>query len=256
MPRSLVSRSIEPLVAVLWGVFLMWTAWLAVVWIAPIGPAALGLSDGGPLPKNADLRRAVLLLAENADLVWLTLAVMSLHLVLTRMHGLRTARAWLAFSAGGALVLGVLNASTGVLFGRLTFGGALGVRLLSVPVGWVLLWAVLVIASREAVLWMRLRASHRLTAGLTAVLVLLTVLNAEWPARFLRGWWLWVPGEAPGVPWRFWLSWFVWPGLIAYLMREKDVASAVVVRSGKPVILLAALNAIALAARLRQGWFS
>ena len=256
MPRSLVSRSLEPLVAVLWGVFLVWTAWLAVVWIGPIGANALGFAEGDSAPPNADLRGAVLLLADRADLIWLALAVMNLHLVLTRAHGLQTARAWLAFSVGGALLLGVLNAKTGVLFGRMFFGGALGVRLLSVPVGWVLLWAALVIAAREAVLWMRPRASHRLTAILTAALVLLTVLNAEWPARFLRGWWLWLPGEAPGVPWRFWLSWFVWPGLIAFAMREKDVASAAVTRSEKPVIVLAALNAIVLAARLRQTWFS
>ena len=256
MPRSLVSRSLEPLVAVLWGILLMWTVWLAVVWIAPVGASALGLIGGDSIPKNADLRRAVLLLAENADLVWLTLAVMNLHLVLTRAHGLRSARAWLAFSAGGALVLGVVNAGTGVFFGRLFFGGALGVRLFGVPAGWVLLWAVLVIGAREAVLWMLPRASHRLTAILTAGIVLLTVLNADWPARFVRGWWGWQHGEASGVPWRFWLSWFVWPGLMAFAMREKDVASAAAARSGKPVILLAALNAIALAARLRYGWIS
>ncbi len=253
MPRSLVSRSLEPLVAILWGIFLAWTAWLAVVWITPVGASALGLIEGDPTPKNADLRRAVLLLAESADLVWLTLAVMNLHLILTRAHGLRTARAWLAFSGGGALLLGVLNAWSGVLFGRLFFGGALGVRLLSVPVGWVLLWVVLVIAARESVLRMMPRASHRLTAILTAVLVLVTVMNAEWPARLVRGWWGWQHGEAPGVPWRFWLSWCVWPVLMAFAMREKDVASASVARSGKPVILLAALNVIALTARLRHG---
>jgi hypothetical protein len=39
-------------------------------------------------------------------------------------------------------------------------------------------------------------------------------------------------------------------------MREKDVASAAAAQSAKPVILLAALNVIAIAARLRQTWFS
>ena len=135
MPRSLVSRSLEPLIAVLWGVFLIWTAWLAVVWIAPVGASALGLADDGAAPGNADLRRAVLLLAQNADLVWLTLAVMNLHLLLSGAHGLRTARAWLAFSAGGALVLGVLNARTGILFGPLYFGAAFGTKLFSVAIG-------------------------------------------------------------------------------------------------------------------------
>ena len=251
MPRSLFSRSLEPLVAVLWGVFLIWSAWLAVVWIAPLGAIALGFEGDAPAPKNADLRRAVLMLAENADLVWLALATMNLHLVLTRAHGLRTARAWLAFSAGGALLLGVLNVHLGVPFGRMPFGGALGPQFLGVALGWVLLWAVLVMAGREAVLWMRPRASHRLVAILTTAIVLLTVLNLEWPARFVRGWWVWQAADAGGFPRLKWLAWLVWPGLIAFAMREKDVASAAVARSGRPVIILAVLNAIALAARLR-----
>ncbi|MEO6787343.1 MAG: carotenoid biosynthesis protein [Chthoniobacteraceae bacterium] len=256
MPRSVVSRSLEPLVAVLWGVFLVWTVWLAVVWIAPVGASALGLVEGAPVPANADLRRAVLLLADNADVAWLALAVMNLHLVLTRAHGLWTARSWLAFSAGGALVLGVLNAKTGLPFGHLHFGGALGVKLLGVPFGWVLLWPVLVMSARESVLWMRPRASHRVLALLTAVVVLATAFNLEWPARFVRGWWIWQSDDARsalGVPWLNWLSWFAWPGLMALAMREKDVLSGVAARSGRPVLILAALNAIALVARLRLG---
>ena len=73
MPRSLVTRSLEPLVAVLWGVFLVWTVWLAIVWIAPVGANALGFVEGAPAPPNADLRGAVLLLANYADLIWLVL---------------------------------------------------------------------------------------------------------------------------------------------------------------------------------------
>ena len=256
MPRSLVSRSLEPLVAVLWGVFLVWTAWLAVVWIAPVGADELGLVMGAPDPTNADLRRAVLLLAENADLVWLALAAMNVHLVLTRAHGLRTARAWLALSAGGALVLGVLNAKTSALFGRLQFGAALGVMVLGVTLGWVLLWTVLVTSAREAVLWMRPRTSHRSVAVLTAAVVLLTVFNLDAPVRSVRGWWAWQPDvahNALGVPWQNWIGWFAWPGLMAFAMRERDVLAGVVTRSGKPLIILAALNAIALAVRLRLG---
>ena len=256
MPRSLVSRSLEPLVAVLWGVFLIWSVWLAVVWIAPVGTDELGFVVGRPAPPNEALRRAVLTLADQADLVWLALATMNLHLVLTNAHGLRTARKWLAFSAGGALVLGVLNVKTNVLFGKLSFGNALGIKLLGVSLGWVLLWPVLVMGSREAVLWMRPRASHASVAVLAAGLVLLTVFNLEWPVRANRGWWLRDTSPASvmlGVPWQNWLAWFVWPGLMAFAMREKDVASAAVARSGRPVIILAVLNAIALAARLRLG---
>lgn len=252
MPRSLVSRSLEPLVAVLWSIFVVWTSWLAVVWILPVGPSALGVADGGSIPKNEDLRQAALLLANHADIVWLALAAMNLHLVLTRAQGLRIARAWLAFSVGGALVLGLVNVKTGVVFGSLYFGAALGAKFLGVALGWVLLWAVLVIGAREAVLWMRPHASHALTTILAAAVVLITVSNLEWPARFVRGWWVWQRDDRCGVPWKFWVAWFVWPGLMAFAMREKDVASASAGRSVRPVFILAALNAIALIARLRM----
>ena len=238
----------------LWGVFLVWTAWLAAVWILPVGASALGLVEGAPAPPNADLRSAVLLLANHADLIWLVLAVMNLHLVLTRAHGLRTARAWLAFSAGGALVLGALNARTGLPFGRLYFGEALGPKALGVPAGWLLLWAVLVMSAREVVLRLRPHASHATVAVVSALLVLLTVVNVEWPARFIRGWWVWQSGDArspSGVPWLNWAAWFAGPWLMAFAMREKDVLSGFGSRSLKPVVILASVNAIALATRLR-----
>ena len=254
MPRSLVSRSLEPLVAVLWGVFLLWTAWLAVVWIVPVGSGELGFVAGSPPPPNPELRRAILLLAENADTVWLALAVMNLHRVLTHGYGLRVTRAWLLLSAGGGFALGVLNVKTGVLFGKMQFGAGLGKQLFGVALGWVLLWPALVLGAREAVLRLRPRASHAFAAASTALLVLLTEANLEWPARALRGWWA-HPPDAPGVPWMNPVVWFGAAWLMAFAMREKDVAAAAAARSAKPVILLAALNVIAIAARLRQTWF-
>lgn len=254
MPRSLVSRSLEPLVTLLWGVFLVWTSWLAAVWIVPIGPHMLGFIPNEPPPQNADLRGAVLLFARHADVSWLALAVMNLHLALTRAHGLRTARAWLAFSGAAALVLALLSAGWSRQLGSIYFGGALGVKLLGVSIGWILLWAVLVMSAREAVLWARPRMSHRDVAMVTATVVLLTMFNLEWPARFIRGWWVWQSvdaGSAANTPSFRWLAWFVWPGLVAFAMREKDVLSGVATRSLKPVVILAALNAIALAARIR-----
>lgn len=238
----------------LWGVFLVWTAWLAVVWVSPVGAHALGFVEGAPAPPNADLRNAVLLLANHADLIWLTLAAVNLHLVLTRAHGLPTARAWLAFSAGGAFLLGALNATTGLPFGRLYFGEALGTKMLGVTPGWLLLWAVLVMSAREVVLRLRPRASHAGVAIFTALLVLLTVINLEWPARFIRGWWVWQSGDArspSGVPLMNWTAWFAGAWLMAFAMREKNVLSGVASRSLKPIVILASVHAIALAARLR-----
>ena len=77
MSRSLLSRSLEPLVAILWGLFLAASVWLAVVWLAPINGPALGFSmeENAPLPPNAAFLAAVLLLAQNADLIWLGLDI-------------------------------------------------------------------------------------------------------------------------------------------------------------------------------------
>jgi uncharacterized membrane protein len=220
-----------------------------------VGANALGLVVGSPAPPNADLRGALLLLADKADWIWLALAVMNLHLVLTRAHGLRTAREWLAFSAGGALVLGALNAKTGLPFGRLYFGEALGAKALGVATGWLLLWPVLVMSAREVVLRFRPRASHGTVAAATAALVFLSAVNLERPARFIRGWWVWQSADASspaGVSWLNWAAWFAGPWLMAFAMREKEVLSGVATRSLRPVVILASLNAIALAGRLRS----
>jgi hypothetical protein len=254
MSRSFLARSLEPLVAILWGLFLLWTAWVAVVWVTAIGAASMGFVPGEPPPPNAELRRAVVLLAKHADVAWLALAVMNVHLVVIRAHGLATARTWLAIPLGGSLVLGLVNASFGKPFGWFFFGDALGAAPMDVAVGWVLLWAFLVVGARQAVLWARPRASHSMVAILTGVVVFVTVLNLESPARFVRGWWVWHSGSArqpAPVPWSNWFTWAVIPWLMAVVMREKDVLSAVAARSVKPVVAIALLNAVALAARAR-----
>lgn len=254
MPRSVVSRSLEPLISVLWGVFLAWSAWMAVVWIVPITGGELGFVIGEPPPPNEALRRAVLLLADYADIVWLALATVNLHLFLTSAHGLGTARKWFVISAAGALIAGYLNAGTGILFGKLGFGPALGARLFGVALGWVFLWPVLVISAREAVLFVRPRASHGEVALLAPLLVLLTAWNLEKPACALRGWWFRVvdgTATAPAAPWQNWLSWFAIAAVMAFLMREKSVIAGASRRSGKAALILAILNGIALSSRLR-----
>jgi len=111
-----------------------------------------------------------------------------------------------------------------------------------------------VMSAREAVLRLRPRASHATVAAASAMLVLFTVMNIEWPARFIRGWWVWQSEDArnpSGVPWINWAAWLAGPWLMAFAMREKNVLSGVASRSLKPIVILASLNAIALATRLR-----
>ena len=254
MARSLLSRSLEPLVGILWGLFLAASVWLAVVWLCPVDAITLGFSmqEGEPPPPDAALRTAVLLLAQNADLICLALAVVNLHLVVTAANGLRAARAWLGFTAGSAFLLGLLNVTTHIPFGGMAFGSGLGAKFLAVPIGWPLLWATLIIAAREAVLLLSPRASHAKVSAFAALIVLASIANLEPVARHTRGWWDWyldTPRNPSGVhPWA-WAAWFGWPWLVLFSMREQDVVAGVAPRSVRPILILLILNAVALGAR-------
>lgn len=256
MPLSLLSRSLEPLVAILWALFLAASVWLAVVWLTPINAVTLGFSmeEGATPPTHAAFRSAVHLLAQNADLIWLGFAVVNLHLVITATNGLTAARAWLAFTAGSALLLGWLNEGTRIPFGAMAFGDGLGGKLFGVPVGWPLLWAALVIAAREAVLWAKPRLSHAGVSFFAALVVLVTIANLEPMARHSRGWWDWfldTPRNPSGVHLWAWFAWFIWPWLVVFSMREKDVVAGVAPRTVRPMMILLILNAVALIARFR-----
>ncbi len=256
MARTLISRSLEPLVAILWGLFIAVSLWFAVVWLAPIDAVTLGfkLEPDAPPPPNAEFLSALLLLAHNADIIWLAFAVVNLHLVITTTNGLASARAWLGFTAGSAFLLGWLNVTTQIPFGGMAFGSGFGGKFLGVPVGWPLLWATLIIAAREAVLWVRPRMSHAAVSALAALLVFITLANLEPSVRHTRGWWDWFadsPRNPSNIhPWT-WAAWFLWPWLILFAMREKDVVSSVTPRTPKPFIILTVLNAVALIARFR-----
>lgn len=257
MPRSIISRSLEPMVAILWGVLLFWTAWTAAVWTLDIGPTWLGFSaapEATP-PPNADLRRAVLVLAGNADIVWLALAAVNLHLVVSAANGLRTARTWFAIAAGGGFILAAANHRIGIPFGWMTHYDALGSNLLGVSIGWILLWFVLLLAARETVLRLRPRASHRAAAFMAAALVLLTFANLAASAGTHRAWWGWHTGDIrspAAMPAWAWAAWFVSPLALLFLMREKNVAPSARRRSSRPLTILVLLNALAIAIHLRS----
>lgn len=255
MSRSFISRSLEPFVSVLWSVFLLWTVWTGAVWVLGIGPSWLGFSamPGAPQPPNADLRRAVQVLAQNADLAWLALAAVNLHLVAAKTYGLRTARRWFAIAAGGVYVIGAVNHTVGVPFGWVYHSSVLGARLFGVSAGWMLLWVVLVIGSRETVLRLRPRASHGAVSVAVAVVASVTVFNLLAIAEQHRAWWGWHDGEVRNpmpMPWWGWLSWFGTPLLLAFFMRENAVADPKSERSLRPLVILVLLNALAMAVRV------
>lgn len=271
MPRSLLARSLEPLAAISWGVFLAWSLWLAVVWVLGINQGWLGLPIATPAgwqgeaavfvqdtppPPYADLRRAVLLLADNAELAWLALALIQLHLHVIGANGMNTARVWLGVAIGGAFLLAAVNRAHGVPFGWMQWTRVLGAQFFGVPLGWILLWPVLLVGSREAMLRFWRRASHWQLTTAAALLVLFTAWMLHPVARDARAraWWFFHNGnlhhEAP-TPWWHWLAWFGAAWVLLALMRERTVAAAATARSWKPVIVLAVLNVAALATRLR-----
>jgi hypothetical protein len=269
MPRSLVARSLEPLSAILWGVFILWSAWLAAVWgieinatwlKLPQGVAGTGWEQGAAVlvedsepPPNAALRRAILILADHVEIVWLALAVANLHLIISATNGLGTARAWLGFTAVIAFVLGALNQACGWPFGWMSHGAALGPQLLGVAVGWPLLWAVILVSARESVLIIRPRASHLFVSSATAGLVLVTLLNLHPIASNSRVWWAWHDGDVRHpVAMRTWtwLTWGVMPWLMAFAMREKNVVAGAAARPAGALVVLGLLNAAAVAAHI------
>ncbi len=269
MSRSLLSRSLEPLVAISWGIFLAWSVWLGVVWVLGINqqwlelpltpggnwdPNALSIVRDASLPPYADLRKAVLVLAKHAELGWLALALIQLHLHVVSLHGVNTGRTWLGITVGGAFLLAATTRAFGVPFGWMHFSRVLGAQFFGVPLGWVMLWAVLLIGAREATLWIQPRASHAKVSAAAVGLVLLTMINLHTVARDMRAWWFWHSGDIRHVastPWWYWASVVMTSWALIFLLRERRVADASALRSPKPFIIIGALNAAALLAHAR-----
>ena len=237
MSRSAVARSLEPLAASLWGFFLAWTALLAVAWIGAVDEFWLKANV-----SNAGLRDTLIMLFNSATPAWLALGLANMHLAISRAEGLTIARRWLALLLGGSLGLGVIAVHTGVPLGGLYFTKQLGVRLLGVPVGWALLWALLVIGARELVLWLRPRASHAATAIVGGALATLTLVNLE---PLAQRWYWWI------MPWYALFVAFTFAVALGWLLREISIVPRTPRRSRKPAIIFLLLNALAVATHLR-----
>ena len=252
MSRSVVARSLEPLAASLWGFFLAWTALLAVAWVGAIDEFWLKANV-----SNAGLRDALVMLFNSVMPAWIALGVANVHLAVSREEGLKTARHWLRLVLGFSFLLGVIAANTNVLFGRAYFSAGLGVRLVGVPVGWALLWVLVLIGARELVLWLRPRAAHHATAFAGGALVALTFVNLEPLAQHFT-WWFWRRDKfavATALPWHFTLVIMVFAVVLGWLLREISIVPRTKRRSRKAAIIFLLLNAVAIAAHLRLWLF-
>ncbi len=252
MLRSIVARSLEPLAASLWGFFLAWTALLAVAWVGAIDENWLKANV-----SNAGLRDALVMLFNSAVPAWIALGVANVHLAVSREEGLKTARRWLRLVLGLSFLLGVIAANTNVLFGRAYFSAGLGVRLAGVPVGWALLWVLVLMGARELVLWLRPRVSHNATALAGGAFAALTFVNLE-PLAQRFTWWFWRRDKftvATSLPWNFTLVLLVFAIALGWLLREISIVPHTKRRSRKAAIIFLLLNALAIAAHLRLWLF-
>lgn len=248
MPRSIVARSLEPLAASLWGIFLAWTALLAVAWVGAVDENWLK-----PKVENEGLRDALVMLFNSALPAWIALGVANVHLAVSREEGLKTARHWLRLALGLSFLLGVIAANTGVLFGGAYFSSKLGVRLAGVPVGWALLWVPVLIGARELVLWLRPRAGHNMTALAGGALVMLAFFNLE-PLAQRFTWWFWRRdkfSDATSLPWHFMLVILVFAVALGWLLRETNMVPRLQRRSRRAAVIFLLLNVLAIAAHLR-----
>ena len=249
MSQSTLSRSLEPLAAALWGIFLAWTILLGAVWVGGVDAAWLEASVA-----NTDLRTAATALVQSVVPAWLALAVVNMHLALTHAEGLRTARRWLFLTLAAALLLGMVARAAEMPFGPFDFKDSLGPRLAGVPVGWLLLWFVLVAGARELVLWVRPRLSHRVTAIAGAVLALITLANLH--PLVMQGregfrFWLFGRIEVPAaLPWYAPMSALLFAFGLGWLMREMRLLGGTHHRSRRAAVVFLLLNGLLLAANV------
>jgi len=219
MSASTLSRSLQPLAASLWGAFVAWSILLGAVWVGRVDDAWLVNNVA-----HSDLRLAGAALIYSVVPAWLALAAVNMHLAIAREEGLRAARRWLFTTLLAALVLGMAARRFGIPFGAFDFKDSLGPRLLGVPIGWLLLWYVLVAGARDLVLWLQPRMGHAPTAiagaalvvGSLAILQPLVVSGRE-------GFRFWVFGTLaePGpVPWYAPVVALAFAGGLGWMMRE------------------------------------
>lgn len=250
MPRreSALTRGFEPLVALLWPLFLVWTAIVAVLWTT-------GLSEetAKAIVKNTDLGAAAVVFLRSTDTVWLLLAAANLYLGLADRVGLGTARLWAAIVLAAGAVIAVASVRTGWPLGPIYFTTRLGLKLGPVPLGWPLWWLVVVIGGRMLAERLLPRATHGQLALVTGGLALLAQANLEPLAWKVRAFWLWdVPGTFSGSlpPWRNFATWWLVATALASLLRERRVVTTGRPPAWAPALILVLCNAVFLLAHL------
>lgn len=241
-PRSLFARALMPLIALLWPLFLVWTALVAAVWAAGFGRHRLDA-----LVTNPELHSALAATLKSMDAIWLTLAAVNAYLALCSAEGLASARRWTAVTLVTGALIGLSSAAKGFPLGPVAFPKNLGPQLGPVPLGLPLLWFVVVTGARD--LGMRLfpKAGHLAISGLAGIFALLTDVNLEPVVWKWREWWLWWPADfsAPfHPPWQNFATWLFAGAGLAWCMRSESVVPRAGARRGRAAIVLACINGV------------
>jgi uncharacterized membrane protein len=244
MPRrdSLLTRSLEPLLALLWPLFLVWSAAIALLWTTGLAPEQITAAIA-----NHGLRDALLAISRAADTLWLLLAAANLYVALAERVGLGTARLWAIVIGATAAVIALASVRTGWPLGPVLYTTRFGMKLGDVPLGWPVWWFVVVIGGRMFAERLFPRASHPQLAFATGVVALLTQFNLDPLAWKLRAFWLWdVPGMPPASfpPWRNFVTWWLVATALAFLLRERQVIATAHPPPWPRALILILMNAV------------
>jgi hypothetical protein len=257
-------RFLQPLAASLWVWFLVWTALVALVWVTGFGEQ--NAAEWASHRFLSELQQAqgaepgllspLLTILRLLDPLWIVLAAINAYASLIWERGLATARRWAAILLASGLVANLLlNALT-----ALRFTGALGMHLAHgrISLGWILLWATVILGARELARLIFPRASHTQTGLLAGVFAVATAANLEPVATKLRVFWLWNPGRVQGpneAPLLVYALWLIGTSALAYFFRAPEVVRTRAATPRRAAATLLILNALCLgvllAARLR-----
>jgi uncharacterized membrane protein len=222
---SLLYRSIEPLIQALWPIFLGWSGVMVALWW--LGDSCVE-SVGNP-----GLRAAVAFIVRSADAAWLLLGALNLYLDLAAREGIARARTVALGIFGVALAIAWASVATAYPLGSVVYTSRLGARLGPVPLGWLLLWFVVVLGGKAFISRVWPKLSHTALSLAVGFVAFLTSFNLD-PLAVQN-----------------YATWFAVSAALAWLIRDQNVA-ATRSTNRRPALVIVIVNLVFLTGHLRS----